>query len=561
MKYSTQEDMWNIRVDSPTDVIFVDEMDDVLKNTPWRNQFTDQFEDMKKKGDSAFTSMNYNEALKYYNRAIKIKHDPSINLNKAATLFQLERISEAYNAAKKAHENGANQQKTLYWLANAAYRMSRWNVAEEHFTKLVKMHPDNTEFAEELARCQHRLQEFRHGKYNFVKLYTDTIKNKHQRMDIADYIGPIKVGEIGPMKSNGKSKGILATENIKKGTLLIGSKAFSYVDEDLERDKLTVVTANLIANRVEGHAHSMNIIQTCLKLKDNPDKSEQLYALYAGEDEDRRKAIPEGIVDAARVAKICSFNAFGIGGTFDRRTGCEAKPYVFTGLWIMPSFINHSCLPNAIYRYYGDFMAITALKDIKAGEEITIAYAPTEFSFEERNVICNSFNFTCLCGLCRIDRVEKAAIHQKRKIITDEIMAIGDSVDADVIKKKVDVLRDTFRIRKKFKFQLLWPLVRLANEYSRGTSDDSFNEGIATCKEIVEIIGEHGISILTKIYVLLFELYHSLGQSEEAKKSLKNAVESFNRFRGINDGGHIVFKMHHEQELQRFNLELYLEAL
>ncbi|KAG4165411.1 hypothetical protein ERO13_A13G077601v2 [Gossypium hirsutum] len=41
------------------------------------------------------------------------------------------------------------------------------------------------------------------------------------------------------------------------------------------------------------------------------------------------------------------------------------------GLWILVSFINHSCNPNARRLHVGDYVIVHASRDVKAGEEIT----------------------------------------------------------------------------------------------------------------------------------------------------------------------------------------------
>ena len=51
------------------------------------------------------------------------------------------------------------------------------------------------------------------------------------------------------------------------------------------------------------------------------------------------------------------------------------KKRSFFGVWLLPSFINHSCIPNASRINTGrDIMRVHATKDIDPGEEITIPY-------------------------------------------------------------------------------------------------------------------------------------------------------------------------------------------
>ena len=51
-------------------------------------------------------------------------------------------------------------------------------------------------------------------------------------------------------------------------------------------------------------------------------------------------------------------------------------------------YINHSCVPNAFMQIIYDHILFFALRDIKAGEEITIDYESTLHSDDKR----------CICG-------------------------------------------------------------------------------------------------------------------------------------------------------------------
>ena len=80
------------------------------------------------------------------------------------------------------------------------------------------------------------------------------------------------------------------------------------------------------------------------------------------------------------------------------------------GLGVQSSLINHSCIPNA-YTYGGWFnrrpkrakLSIKAVKDIEAGEEITVAYllfdAPVK---NRRQEVHDTFKFKCRCDTCEV---------------------------------------------------------------------------------------------------------------------------------------------------------------
>ncbi|KAE8683054.1 ATP/GTP-binding family protein, putative isoform 1 [Hibiscus syriacus] len=65
------------------------------------------------------------------------------------------------------------------------------------------------------------------------------------------------------------------------------------------------------------------------------------------------------------------------------------------GLWILASFINHSCNPNARRLHVGDYVMVHASRDVKAGEEITFMYFDTLSPFEKRAEMSMSWGFNC----------------------------------------------------------------------------------------------------------------------------------------------------------------------
>lgn len=71
------------------------------------------------------------------------------------------------------------------------------------------------------------------------------------------------------------------------------------------------------------------------------------------------------------------------------------------GLWIYPSFFNHSCLPNLFYYGIGDCLIAIAQQDIKENEELTINYISCEYEYTTRTKnILMTWKFECKCPLC-----------------------------------------------------------------------------------------------------------------------------------------------------------------
>lgn len=55
-------------------------------------------------------------------------------------------------------------------------------------------------------------------------------------------------------------------------------------------------------------------------------------------------------------------------------SGQYGGPKYNFGLWLVPSYFNHSCIPNCQWVFFGDTMFIYANKDIDTGTELFIQF-------------------------------------------------------------------------------------------------------------------------------------------------------------------------------------------
>lgn len=108
-----------MRVDSPSDVIFVDETDrDLLGSLgalKWYRPEVRSAEELRAEADKRFMQKDYEGALKFYDRALRIQPNHAVMLlNRSSALIGLERNYEAYQTAEAALEKGADRAKSLY---------------------------------------------------------------------------------------------------------------------------------------------------------------------------------------------------------------------------------------------------------------------------------------------------------------------------------------------------------------------------------------------------------------------------------------------------------------
>ena len=93
-----------------------------------------------------------------------------------------------------------------------------------------------------------------------------------------------------------------------------------------------------------------------------------------------------------------------------------------SGVWILPSYFNHSCVNNLTKVFHGDVMLIYAKRDMKAGEELTLAYFDFEPNYEARLLKLKKYAFECKCERCVLDKYgTDVALKQKRNEIAEKV--------------------------------------------------------------------------------------------------------------------------------------------
>ncbi|KAG5615791.1 hypothetical protein H5410_015615 [Solanum commersonii] len=80
----------------------------------------------------------------------------------------------------------------------------------------------------------------------------------------------------------------------------------------------------------------------------------------------------------------------------------EAEAAVGNAIYILPSFYNHDCDPNAHILWIESVNAkLKALRDIEAGEELRICYIDASMDRDARRAILSEgFGFDCKCARC-----------------------------------------------------------------------------------------------------------------------------------------------------------------
>lgn len=344
--------------------------------------------------------------------------------NRAEARVRLSEFSEALRDCDKALGIEKSHFKTLLCKGKIMLSLNRYSVALACFKKasLDPQAGDNSDAVNGLLNKCKKLESLsRTGAFDVSDWVQSGFRGKIP--ELAEYIGAVEI-----KKSGISGRGLFATKNVESGSLLLVSRAIAVDRAIMPQD--SGETAHLVIWK--------NFID---KVVDSANKSEDVSNLISnlstGEDEDTVE-VPDiaifrpdaeassGIagekLDKGRLLSILDVNSILEDAVSAKILGKNAD-YQGVGLWILASFINHSCDPNVRRLHMGDHVVVHAARDVKAGEELTFAYFDVLTPLSSRREMAKSWGFGCRCKRCTLE--ENVWCKQEMREIE---MAVGGEV-------------------------------------------------------------------------------------------------------------------------------------
>ncbi|PIL37354.1 transcription factor [Ganoderma sinense ZZ0214-1] len=454
-----------IRVDSPTDIVFVVPDSPILHNVAWQTGATvprspaepATLDAWRQRGNAYFNSAQWFLAAWAYSRGLVVDPDATVvRSNRAEVYLRLNYFSGAAADAQQVLATDGIpdglSDKTTFRLAKAEYGRGEYDAAVGHFTRWQECHLKDAVAAPWIQRCQARQAEKQTGQYNWVSMFREA--EKEIRLDVADFVGPM---EVSQMMGRGGGRGAVATKEIKTGELLLVTKPFaSAYASDLPQDKI-IITLDLISNISRERTDAVLMAHIIDKLYGNPDLRDQVYHLYAGPDYpsppssyppplDQATPVdlfsPRTNIDIAQLEAICIYNNFCPLRLEDNQVTENAKP---TGLYPLASLFNHSCGANSIWYCIGDVMIVRAAEPIPSGAEITIPYTVEESYVTRQGILKKHMQDHCTCWLCEEDRKDGDERLRRRHALNEMVSShkLTSASLKEVQKFEKDV-RETF---------------------------------------------------------------------------------------------------------------------
>ncbi|RPA92790.1 SET domain-containing protein [Choiromyces venosus 120613-1] len=421
----------SIRVDHVSDIIFLDGEDERVPEK-WRPRLRPLARrplDWKEDGNRFYGGKQYFEAAQCYTKGLELAEPYSeieriLLLNRAQVYLELGYTEKALADADKR---------------SLLLRGCDYESAKARLVKLLKECPENKNAKDRLLRTFRRLREQRSGEYEFAKMRNEVKEwgNKKGKLDCAEYVGPVRVGHAGS-----KGRGLFTTRDVKFGELLLCSKAFKVCHKEAKGARFTILF-NLKTKNGQSGTHSQLVQELIQILYHNPKKAKRFYELTSGDYERVKGDMVDGlpIVDSHLVMRITLKNCFGCprlsalddpfenlfkDPTEEDKIIAEASPTgraEGSGIWILPSYMNHSCWPNSVRSFLGDLLIVRAARDIPEGEEITTNYLQNESRVQKRQKLFRSqWAFECQCTLCEIETAESDEVKDKREELVEKAL-------------------------------------------------------------------------------------------------------------------------------------------
>ncbi|KAK4574815.1 hypothetical protein LTR86_001657 [Recurvomyces mirabilis] len=198
---------------------------------------------------------------------------------------------------------------------------------------------------------------------------------------------------------SGKGYGLFALQDIRKGTCILEEDALVIV-RNLSREsrqerctRILTMISNLSSKKLDLYSGLHYEIQTL------DAESRDHVRRYLIRKQYTSATLPAALLDHLKLLAIFKTNSVG------SETG--------TGVFATYSRINHSCTPNIDNSHIDDHELLYAIRDIKAGEEITTSYIDgLTFPKAWRAHTLARWHFTCKCEACA---GPQAAEHARRR--------------------------------------------------------------------------------------------------------------------------------------------------
>ncbi|EPS70304.1 hypothetical protein M569_04457 [Genlisea aurea] len=330
--------------------------------------------------------------------------------NRAEALARSSRFAQALIDCDEALKIECSHSKTLIRKGKILLNLNRYASAADCFRRAKKADSSDPSLDPLLERCR-KLESLSKSGAVDVSGWVAAGFDAKRIPELGEYVGPVEV-----KLSDASNRGLFSTKAVDSGTVLVITKAVAVDRVIMPRDSGEGSQLVLWKNFVDGVEES---VHKCGEL------NALLSTLSTGERESipqvpkidffKPEAAADRLLDKpplqrSELVSILDTNSMleedGNSAKVLGRNSSSDHHYRSVGLWILPSFINHSCRPNVRRTHIGDHVIVHASRDVAAGEELTFAYFDVLAPPSRRREMAADWGFECRCGRCRFEEEE-----------------------------------------------------------------------------------------------------------------------------------------------------------
>ncbi|XP_022725306.1 uncharacterized protein LOC111281844 [Durio zibethinus] len=338
--------------------------------------------------------------------------------NRADARSRLQDFTEALKDCEQALQIEATHFKTLLCKGKILLSLNRYSNALDCFKEALfdPQGNGNLELLNGyLEKCKKLEFQSRTGSFDLSDWVLNGFRGKPP--ELAEYIGPVHVN-----RSEISGRGLFATKNIDAGTLVLVTKAIAIErgilgSEDSGENAQFVMWKNFVYKVKEAvtKCQKTQLLINMLSTGENEEGLEVPDMSFFRPEVEQNSCSKEKL-DMDKILSILDVNSLVEEAVSAKVLGKNSDFYG-VGLWLLASFINHSCNPNARRLHVGDYVMVHASRDIKAGEEITFMYFDALSSLDRRVETSESWGFNCKCRRCKFEE----AVRSKKELREIEI--------------------------------------------------------------------------------------------------------------------------------------------
>ncbi|KAL9226189.1 hypothetical protein vseg_002030 [Gypsophila vaccaria] len=257
-----------------------------------------------------------------------------------------------------------------------------------------------------IQRCRKLEYMSRSGNFDVSEWVLGGFSDKC-RHELCEFVGCVEI-----KKSEISGRGLFCTKNVDVGGLILVSKA-TVVERcilpgkgfgEVLGENAQMLIWKSFVSKVIGAAAKCGRTRDLIGMLSTGENEDELEVpvdgLFKNDEGLGGRVLSEGGVEMEKMLSVLDVNSLVEDAVSSKVLG-KNRDYYGLGLWLLPSFINHSCVPNVRRVHIGDYVVVLASRDIKAGEEVTFAYYDVLSPLNKRKEMAKAWGFTCRCKRCK----------------------------------------------------------------------------------------------------------------------------------------------------------------